>query len=440
MTERDEEPRTLLEAIIRQQQLSWEEAARRVEQLAKEREGRIFALHPRHLRRLAKRERETTPHPATSRALQYAFGHPVVDLLAPYRFAGDLVVVSSEAAPDAAADPEREVPAGIPQAATLNMVGASRPLAVTMTPPSSLGGGNGLPCTIELIEQCAALTDSLRHLDYQLGSRAVYTGAVDHLNRMMSLADRVPSPLYRSFTLALADIAQICGWLAIDQQDYPTARRYCALALASAEEGGDRALHAYVLGVMSYIHLHADRGAEAMRLLDAAHTIAESGVGVHPAVRSWLWEATGEAHGLIGERAAGATALHRAEVLFDRVERTAVPGWLSFYNDACHAVRLRGRCLVRIGDVSSAIKVLEESRALLPNHFVREHSGTLIDLAAAHLSEPEPERTVEVADQALQLAVSTGSSRNQSRLRELLPGLAAYRTLPAVRDLSERLR
>lgn len=76
---------TLLEAIVDQQRLTWEEAARRVEEAAKRHEGESISISPRHLARLARRERgESRPHPATQRALQYAFGYPAEQLLAPY--------------------------------------------------------------------------------------------------------------------------------------------------------------------------------------------------------------------------------------------------------------------------------------------------------------------------------------------------------------------
>lgn len=302
------------------------------------------------------------------------------------------------------------------------------------------GGLDGTRLEPELIGYCEALTDAYRQLDYRLGSRAVFAGAVDHLDRMMSLSDRVPSYLYRRFVLALADIAQLCAWLAIDARDYATARRHGALALACADEGGDAELRSYVVGVMSTIHLHCGNGEQALRLLEAAQDLADGPRPAHPAVRSWLSEAVGEAHGMVGNGPAGAAALHRSETLFDLVEPEDVPGWLGFYNAGCHSVRLRGRGLVRLGDPRAAITALDEARQLLPVHFVREHSGTLIDLAAACVSLSEPEHAVELADEAFRLAVSTQSERNQSRVRALLPTLAPYRTLHAVRELSERLR
>ena len=89
-------PRTLLEALVRQRSLSWDEAAVAVGDAAREHGERSLSLSSRHLARLARRERESDarPNPATCRALQYAFGRSIDELLAPYAH-GELVVVGS---------------------------------------------------------------------------------------------------------------------------------------------------------------------------------------------------------------------------------------------------------------------------------------------------------------------------------------------------------
>jgi hypothetical protein len=51
------EPRTLLEAMVRQRQLSWDEAAALVVNTAKQHENISISLSGRHLGRLARNER-----------------------------------------------------------------------------------------------------------------------------------------------------------------------------------------------------------------------------------------------------------------------------------------------------------------------------------------------------------------------------------------------
>lgn len=183
-----------------------------------------------------------------------------------------------------------------------------------------------------------------------------------------------------------------------------------------------------------------------MRLLLAALQLAENraSASVRPSTPG-LSEAIGEAYALSGDRQAGARALAEAERLFDGVDPAEVPAWLGFYNGAEHIMRLKGRCLVALGDGAPAASVLEETLTTLPAQYVRERSGTLIDLATARLmpsrtgqsSAVEPEAAATTALEAWELAVQTGSGRNQRRVRELLPRFAPYRQLGAVRTLLE---
>ncbi|MGH8966157.1 MAG: hypothetical protein ACRDXB_12630 [Actinomycetes bacterium] len=86
-------PRTLLEALIRQRQLSWDEAADLVVRTAKDHEHIRISLSGRHLGRLARGERAgNRPNPATRRALQHTFNRSVNELLGPYTLS-DLLVV-----------------------------------------------------------------------------------------------------------------------------------------------------------------------------------------------------------------------------------------------------------------------------------------------------------------------------------------------------------
>jgi hypothetical protein len=124
--------------------------------------------------------------------------------------------------------------------------------------------------------------------------------------------------------------------------------------------------------------------------------------GVNPAVRSWLYEAVAEAYAFAGDRKAGAQALGQAEQLFDAVVPGSVPCWLGFFNAQEHAARLQGRCLMRLGEGWAAIATLQTACELLPDQFVRERSGTFIDLAAAQLMEatsatspPDPEAAAD---------------------------------------------
>ncbi len=178
-------------------------------------------------------------------------------------------------------------------------------------------------------------------------------------------------------------------------------------------------------------------GRAALNVLDAARDVAAR--GVPPAVGSWLREATGEAHALVNETRRGMAALAEAERVFDGVAAGNTPLWLSFYNADCHAARLKGRCLARLQHPADATHALHEALALLPGTFVRERSGTLIDLAAAYTQMHEIEQACHAASEADMLARRTGSERNRKRLRQLLCDLMPWTGLDCVQGLYRQI-
>lgn len=315
---------------------------------------------------------------------------------------------------------------------------ASRPAATSLSLPSLDSASATAAVPDRLVADFEALTDTYRRMDYRDGASSVQSDVVSHLRRMLEVAVRPKSAATEHrLLLAIGDTAQLAAWLAIDGQDYPLARSYCQLALSTAERTDGRTLRTYVLGVISYIHLHAGEGDKALRVLSSARDTNAG--GVPPALRSWIAEAAGEAHAFTGDWAAGLRALHAAESGFDAVREDNTPPWLSFFNEDCHMARLKGRCLMRLNHPRQATQALFEALNLLPAAFVRERSGTLIDLAFAYIQQHEIEEACRVATEAAKLARSTKSERNLRRLRELLVDLLPWMSLDCVQDLSRHL-
>jgi hypothetical protein len=278
------------------------------------------------------------------------------------------------------------------------------------------------------------LTDTYRRLDYREGAQAVSADMATHLRRMLEVSNRTSTTAaHRRLLSAVGDAAQLAAWLAIDGQYYERARGYCQLALSVADKANDRALHAYTLGVIGHIDLHGGDGKGALRVLGAAKDVVVRGMPA--AVTSWLGEAVGEAHGLTGEPRRGMTALAAAERAFDGVTADNTPAWLAFFNADCHAARLKGRCLMRLRQPRPAASALYEALTLLPTHFVRERSGTLIDLAFVYVQMRQVEQACDAATQADVLARRTGSNRNRKRLRQLLCELLPWTQLDCVQSL-----
>lgn len=298
----------------------------------------------------------------------------------------------------------------LPTSGDLSMTPAGGVAAVT--PAHKIG-----TVTRQIVDDFATLTETYRRLDYREGSKRVSADADLHLRRILDICNRpTPVAVQRDLLRAAGDAAQLCAWLAIDGGKYRRASRYCTIAVSMADKSSDRALKAYALGIISYIHLHSGDGRSALNILQSARGHA----GLPSALTSWLAEATGEAFGLVDDRRNGLAALAESERLFDGVANEEAPPWLAFFDADCHAARLKGRCLIRLTRPKEAIPALYEALLLLPATFVRERSGTLIDLASAYIRVGQIEQACDTAVLADQLARQTGSERNRKRLRELL--------------------
>ena len=287
------EPRTLLEALVRQQQLTWKEAARKVSDASADHEGRAaITLTDRHLARLAKRERGGSPNPATCRALQYAFGHPVVELLGPYRFAGDLIVASS-AMPDAtSANPHREVltmAADRAQKFALNLPGMA-----DITMEQVIEGVRDLA----LAYPTRPLSEVLGHL-------------VSVQETIFSLLEQPQRPNHGGQLYFLAGV--VGGMLAKashDLADPSAALTQSRTAYLCAEQADHNGLRAWISGLQSLISYWAARPHEAIRYAQRGGEFARR---AHSTASVWLAANEARAWGRLGNENEAKAAIQRAE-------------------------------------------------------------------------------------------------------------------------------
>lgn len=293
------EPRTLLEALIRQQQLTWDEAARKVQEAAKAHEHRNISLTGRHLARLARRERETNPNPSTSRALQHAFGHPIVDLLNPYRVAGDLVVVSSEPVTQTGSGTEREVVAVAADRAqrfALNLPGMA-----DLTMEQVVEGVRDLA----LAYPTRPLPEVLSHL-------------VSTQDTVFGLLERPQRPSHGRQLYFLAGV--VGGMLAKashDLSDSSAALTQSRTAYLCAERADHPGLSAWISGLQSLISYWAGRPHESIRYAQRGTELAARAGNTSTV---WLPASEARAWAMLGNTEQTLAAIQRAEEVWDTVQ------------------------------------------------------------------------------------------------------------------------
>jgi transcriptional regulator with XRE-family HTH domain len=327
---------------------------------------------------------------------------------------------------------------GIPRG-YLGLAYTDQPSPAPTVPDSDSWPAERAPVSGEAVSDQVALTDIYRRIDYRSGAPHVARDVETHLSRLSGMAELPHSRrIHQELLQAIGDAAQLAAWLRIDMQDYDQARVHCATVIAAAREAQDLSLHAYVLGILGYTHLHADDGPAALRILSDAADIARA-PSVPAAVASWLAEAVAEAQGLRGDVRAGLCSLAEAERRFDGVTADNTPAYLTFYNAECHVARLKGRCLMRLRQPAAAVAASQSALTMLPDTFVRERAGTLIDLAFAFVQLKEIDEACRIAGEAYDLATQTRSDRSRQRLNQLLISLLPHTGREPVQTLYRRL-
>jgi hypothetical protein len=302
MARRREDPRTLLEALVRQQNLTWDEAARKAQDAAQAHDGRSISLTGQHLGRLARRQQETNPNPATARALQYAFGYSITDLLAPSP-TGDLTVVSSVSlsrneSSEGTGTPEKEVlalAADRAQRFALNLPGMA-----DLTMEQVVEGVRDLA----LAYPTRPLPDVLGHL-------------VSVQETIFGLLERPQRPSHGRQLYFLGGV--VGGMLAKashDLADPSAALTQSRTAYLCAEQADHHGLRGWISGLQSLISYWAGRPHESIRYAQRGIEFAERSNNTSMV---WLPVSEARAWARLGDVNQARDAIQRAENAWDSV-------------------------------------------------------------------------------------------------------------------------
>lgn len=293
------EPRTLLEALVRERQLSWDEAAKLVVKTAREHEGLSVSLSGRHLGRLARNERVgNRPNPATRRALQYTFNRPVDDLLAPY-VSGDSTILGD--------------PKGGTDASEVLTVAADRARRFMMS------------LQVLSDESLQLIHDEVRDLVSAYPTRPlpeILGHLVSGQQAVFGLLERPQRPVHAHQLYFLS--AVLGGLLAKashDLADPHAALSQSRTAWLCAEQADHDGLRAWISGLQSLICYWARRPHDSIRYAQRGTAYAQrtsnTTLVLLPASEARAWAALGNAEQT-------REAIERAERAWDQVRRDEI--------------------------------------------------------------------------------------------------------------------
>ncbi|MEW2591711.1 helix-turn-helix transcriptional regulator [Micromonospora aurantiaca] len=231
----------------------------------------------------------------------------------------------------------------------------------------------------------------------------------------------------RALLPALAESAQLAGWLAADAGDPGGGLVAYRLALRAAVAAGQPPLAGHVLASAS--HLLADAGDPAGALVLARIGYAAVRATATPGLRALLLHRVALAAALAGRARAAGQALAGA----DRAgtpEPGREPPWL-YWLDAAELAAMTGRTLVALGRPAAAVPLLTPV-VVAPGRPRRSavYGGWL---ARGHLGLGAVPEACTVAGEALLDAVRSGSARAVGQLTAFRRGLAHAPPAPAIR-------
>ncbi len=307
---------------------------------------------------------------------------------------------------------------------------AKRIAATERVPPARREVG---PETLSALNQ--AIT-ALRRLDDEVGAGHVVEVAAAQLRSVTTLRARADGQGRRDLSRAVAELAQLSGWLYFDLDQLDTARQHLELAQHAATEADDPLLASYALSWQSLVVSQAHPSLGRSLALAAQH---QAGADAPDSVRAWLFRVEAEAAAAQGDHQETERALGALEELADAPRTERDPGWTYFVEPGQMAA-YRGVCQVRLKRGHHAVAALDTALEQLPRQFVRDRGLYLTYSAAAHLQRRDPEAAATAAIQALHQVLGSGSTRTLGRIRRLRRALEPWSRLSAVRRLDEELR
>ncbi|WP_326597707.1 helix-turn-helix domain-containing protein [Streptomyces sp. NBC_01803] len=285
-----------------------------------------------------------------------------------------------------------------------------------------------------------AVVDHLRRLratlvqsDSLYGPRSVIGTVQDHLKVLaQQLLPATTGRLRRALLQTSAEWAEFAGWLHEDLGQPERSLWWSDRAMEWAQEADDPARQSFILMRKAQQSANLSQPQRTLGLAAAALRV-RGDVAQRVRASAHLQLAHGHAWG--GDQTETARALDAAREMVDDGE-TPTDG-LGGYCVPAYVEIQRASCLLRLGKPAEAVTVYERALGTWPSQYERERGLHLARFANAHAANRDPDEACAVGGQALEIIRETASRRTKAELQRVVTGLAPWRRMSAVRDLTE---
>jgi transcriptional regulator with XRE-family HTH domain len=292
----------------------------------------------------------------------------------------------------------------------------------------------------QTVTELEHVTVSLEQLEAQVSPRALLGPVVGHLNTVASLLQGSTRPTLRQQLCSIAgETAGLAGWLTWDLEDRRAAGAYFRAGIQAAQEAGDKALGAYLVGSSCVQPAYRERPYARLRRLEGrTHGFMRG--DANPTTRAWLVTLEAEAHALAGDERSTLRALDDADAAMSQAddEASSRRPRVTFFNHT-YLEGERGVALARLEQPEAAQGVLEEALSSLDPEAVKTRPRLLAALATAQVRQGNIDQACQLGRDALALAARQQVGPNLQDVRKLRFELEPWRDSSPVKELDEQL-
>ncbi|RXS69717.1 XRE family transcriptional regulator [Streptomyces sp. TM32] len=251
--------------------------------------------------------------------------------------------------------------------------------------------------------------------------------AVD-LYRMTTHAEAVGRDLLR----AIAELAQIVGWVASDAGEYAEAEKVYRLGLSAAQTAGDGTLAGQLLGTLAYQVANQGDCREAVDMAVAA--VDAAGPDAPPRARALFLDRAAWAHTRADRPQEAIQALGKAHEALTDEHGADEPDW-TYWVSVEELEVMDSRVYTELHRPLRAVPLLTQVLDRYDTTHTRELALYLSWLAVAYADANEAEEAAATAERMLALSTGGASERTADRARVVLESLKPFRKVPEVAAL-----
>jgi transcriptional regulator with XRE-family HTH domain len=306
-------------------------------------------------------------------------------------------------------------------------------------PPQVVELRSGRRIGERLVHAVTERIEVLRHMDDFLGGGDLHGLVRDELRATLDMVRDASytEPVGRALLAAVADLAQLAGWVASNAGLHALAEHYYLGGACAAHAAGDEPLAANLISTLSYQVANVGQPREAVLL--AMTACQGAGPTATATTRALLLERIAWANARLGDRQATLRALGDVDETFTENDPELDPAFTYWLNRDEIDV-MTGRCLTQLHQPDHAIELLTHAVDRYDATHERELALYLSWLAQAQVYAGNVEEAAAAALRALRLAATGSSVRSTQRLELLRKLLAEHRDVRAVQEFEAQAR